>query len=74
MVRRAEYNEDDLRRMMLRLREATRQPQVRLVFRDGHTLEGAITFVERFGTGRLINIEQEVAENFNIYELERVEF
>ncbi len=74
MVRRADITEVDLQDMILRLREARSQPNVRLVFKDGRHLDGAITFVERLGTGRLINVEDEFAADFNIYELQRVEF
>ncbi len=74
MVRRADITEVDLQEMILRLRQARTEPNVRLVFKDGRRLDGAITFVERLGTGRLINVENEFAADFNIYELKQVEF
>lgn len=74
MVRRVPYSEAELQQMILKLRKASTQPNVRLVFKDGRMLDGAITFVERLGTGRLINVDNEFAANFNIYELKRVEF
>jgi hypothetical protein len=74
MVRRATLTEDEIKQMVLRLREARTQPNVRLVFQDGRQMDGAITYVERLGTGRLINVDEEFAADFNVHELKRVEF
>ncbi|MBC8328957.1 MAG: hypothetical protein H8E31_09445 [Planctomycetes bacterium] len=60
--------------MILRLRQARTEPNVRLLFKDGRNMNGAITFVERLGTGRLINVDDEFAADFNIYELKQVDF
>ncbi|KAA3605001.1 MAG: hypothetical protein DWQ01_20595 [Planctomycetota bacterium] len=77
MVRLADNDPDlteQIQKLMQRLREARTQPNVQLAFRDGRRLVGAITFVERLGTGRLINVEEEFALDFNIYDLETVDF
>ncbi|MBL7007873.1 MAG: hypothetical protein ISR76_02665 [Planctomycetes bacterium] len=74
MVRRADITEVDIQEMILRLRQARTEPNVRLLFKDGRNMNGAITFVERLGTGRLINVDDEFAADFNIYELKQVDF
>ena len=75
MVRRATDEElPDLHNLFRRLQLARTQPNVRLSFKDGRSYDGAITFVERLGTGRLINVDSEFSMEFNIHELQRVEF
>jgi len=64
----------DYHKILTRLRLARTQPNVRLEFKDGRSADGAITFVERLGTGRLINIDSEVSVDFHIYDLQRVVF
>jgi len=64
----------DYHKILTRLRLARTQPNVRLEFKDGRSADGAITFVERLGTGRLINIYEEISVDFHIYELLRVDF
>ncbi len=64
----------DLQSLFHRLQEARSQPSVRMYFKDGRVLDGAITFVERLGTGRLINVDQEFSLEFSIHDLRRVEY
>ena len=47
---------------------------VRLRFRDGREENGAITFVERLGRGRIIDIDREFAMDFSISELDSIEY
>jgi len=47
---------------------------VRLRFRDGREEQGAITFVERLGRGRIIDIEREFAMDFSIADLDSIEY
>ncbi|HJM39558.1 MAG TPA: hypothetical protein QGG59_05530 [Planctomycetota bacterium] len=72
MVRRAEDNEIDVIELIKQLQEARFQPSVRLVFKDGREFDGAITYQERFGTGRLINIQTEFSTEYNVYDLKEV--
>ena len=48
--------------------------QVELHFQDGRNLVGAIIFNEFKGTGRLINIDEEVSLDFRVEELRDVRF
>ena len=47
---------------------------VRLRFRDGREEQGAITFVERLGRGRIIDIEREFAMDFSIAALDSIDY
>lgn len=75
MVRRAqEMAPEQLEQIVTRLKEARTQPNVELLFKDGRRFHGAITFVERLGTGRLINVDQEFSMEFNIHDLTQVDY
>lgn len=75
MVRLATDREfAEIQQIIRRLKEARSQPNVRLAFKDGRVYDGAITFVERLGTGRLINIDREFALGFNVYDIRAVEY
>jgi hypothetical protein len=43
--------------------------KVTLYFKDGRVLHGALIFNQFKGTGRLINIDQEVSVDFSVDEL-----
>ena len=64
----------DILRLQSRLKEARTQPNVKLAFKDGRVVDGAITFVERLGTGRLINVDREFSLDFSIYDLREVSY
>ena len=51
------------------LMNARQADQVELSFQDGRNLVGAIIFNEFKGTGRLINIDEEVSLDFRVEEL-----
>lgn len=75
MVRRADQNPSpEIQRLQGRLQVARTQPKVILSFKDGRSFDGAITFVERLGTGRLINIDREISVDFNIRDLQDVNY
>lgn len=57
-----------------RLKEGMTKYSVRLRFRDGREENGAITFVERLGRGRIIDIDREFAMDFSISELDSIEY
>lgn len=48
------------------LMNARQADWVELSLEDGRTMSGAIIFNEFKGTGRLINVEQEVSFDFNV--------
>lgn len=75
MVRPADKHENpELDKLRTQLREARTQPNVQLAFKDGRIVDGAITFVERLGTGRLINVDREFSLDFNIRDLRQVNY
>lgn len=75
MVRPANDREfAQIQQIISRLKSARSQPNVRLAFKDGRVYDGAITFVERLGTGRLINVDREFAMGFNVYDIRSVEY
>lgn len=75
MVRPANEREyAELKQLVARLNEARKRPTVRVAFKDGRVLDGAITFVERLGTGRLINVDREFALAFSVYDVQSVDF
>jgi len=45
-----------------------------LYFKDGRVLHGALIFNQFKGTGRLINIEQEVSVDFSVDDLRDLKF
>jgi hypothetical protein len=56
------------------LMNARQVDQVELYFQDGRNMAGAIIFNEFKGTGRLINIDDEVSLDFRVDELRDVKF
>jgi hypothetical protein len=48
--------------------------KVTLYFRDGRVLNGALIFNPFKGTGRLINIDQEMSVDFTVDQLREVKF
>lgn len=45
-----------------------------LHFRDGRVLRGALVFNQFKGTGRLINVDQEISVDFGVDELRDLKF
>ncbi len=64
----------DPHEILHRLREARTRLTVRLRFKDGREEHGAITYVERLGRGRLIDVEREFAMDFHLHDLADVEY
>jgi hypothetical protein len=56
-----------------KLKIAHTKKTVLLKFKDGTEEHGAVTYVERLGTGRIIDIAREIARDYNVYEIEAVE-
>jgi hypothetical protein len=42
---------------------------ITLSFKDGRVLTGALVFNQLKGTGRLINVDEELSEDFNIEDI-----
>ncbi|MCH2112600.1 MAG: hypothetical protein MK213_07060 [Planctomycetes bacterium] len=72
MVLRSDTSHGEILELIKSLQKATLQPTVRLVFKNGRHLDGAITYQERTGTGRIINIEEESARDYNLYDVKEV--
>ena len=64
----------DLKKLSARLKEGMTKYSVRLRFRDGRSENGAITFVERLGRGRLIDMDREFSMDFCIADLDGIDF
>lgn len=47
---------------------------VTLHFKDGRVLKGALVFNQFKGTGRLINVDQELSEDFSVDELRDLKY
>ena len=56
-----------------KLKIAHTKKTVLLKFKDGTQEHGAVTYVERLGTGRVIDITREVSRDYNVYDIEEVE-
>jgi len=72
MVRRKKLTDDELKAVIKRLQEARQYQSVTLVMHDGRELVGALTYQDRFGDGRIINIEKEIACDYNLYDVKEV--
>jgi len=59
----------DSQRIYDQLLGARTADKVTLYFKDGRVLHGALIFNQFKGTGRLINIDQEVSVDFSVDEL-----
>ncbi len=60
--------------LIRRLKEARTRYNVRVRFKDGREENGAITYVERLGRGRIIDVDREVALDFALQDLADVEY
>ena len=70
MVRRVpEHELPSVEELIAKLKVAHTKSMVRLHFKDGSSEAGAVTYVERLGTGRIIDVTREVARDYNVYEL-----
>lgn len=74
MVRRVTEQElPPIEELIAQLKVAHTKNVVRLHFKDGTSEAGAVTYVERLGTGRIIDVTREVARDYNVYELAGVD-
>lgn len=48
--------------------------QVTMCFKDGRIMQGALVFNQFKGTGRLINVDDEVSVDFNVDEIRDLKF
>lgn len=60
--------------LVQRLKEARTRYNVRVRFKDGREEQGAITYVERLGRGRIIDVDREFAMDFVLHDLLDVEY
>ncbi len=60
--------------LIRRLKEARTRYNVRVRFKDGREEQGAITYVERLGRGRIIDVDREFAMDFDLSDLVDVEY
>ncbi|MDA1260098.1 MAG: hypothetical protein O3A20_05695 [Planctomycetota bacterium] len=56
------------------MKEARTRYNVRVRFKDGREENGAVTYVERLGRGRIINVDREFALDFAIDDLAEIEY
>lgn len=74
MVRRVPESElPPVEDLIAMLKVAHTKNMVRLHFKDGSSECGAVTYVERLGTGRVIDVSREVARDYNVYELSGID-
>ena len=65
---------NDSQRLYDLLLGARTADKVTLYFRDGRVLNGSLIFNPSKGTGRLINIDQEMSLDFSVDKLREVKF
>ncbi|NUP96648.1 MAG: hypothetical protein HUU28_10845 [Planctomycetaceae bacterium] len=65
---------NDTQRLYDLLLGARTADKVTLYFRDGRVLNGSLIFNPSKGTGRLINIDQEMSLDFSVDKLREVKF
>lgn len=65
---------NDSQRLYDLLLGARTADKVTLYFRDGRVLNGSLIFNPFKGTGRLINIDQEMSLDFSVDQLREVKF
>ena len=66
MVRRPDDSEIDIDALIARLKDGRTKGSVLLRFKNGREERGAITYQERLGRGRLIDVDREFAMDFAI--------
>lgn len=64
----------DVLELVRRLKEARTRYNVRVRFKDGREEHGAVTYVERLGRGRIIDVDREFALDFAIGDLAEIEY
>ncbi len=64
----------DVLELVRRLKEARTRYNVRVRFKDGREEFGAVTYVERLGRGRIIDVDREFALDFAISDLVEIEY
>ncbi len=64
----------DVLEIVRRLKEARTRYSVRVRFKDGREEQGAVTYVERIGRGRIIDVEREFALDFAVTDLVDIEY
>ncbi len=74
MVRRITETElPSVEELILKLQIAHTKKVVRVHFKDGSDEVGAVTYVPRFGTGRLIDVTREFSRDYSIYDVADVD-
>jgi hypothetical protein len=74
MVRRIPESElPPIEELIARLKLAHTKQEVTLSFKDGSVETGAVTYVERLGTGRIIDVVREFSRDYNVHELSNIE-
>jgi hypothetical protein len=74
MVRRIPETElPPIQHLVDKLKVAHTKNLVRLRFKDGTEEQGAVTYIERLGTGRIIDIAREVSRDYSVYEIDSIE-
>ncbi len=74
MVRRIPETElPPIQHLVDKLKVAHTKKLVRLRFKDGTEEQGAVTYIERLGTGRIIDIAREVSRDYSVYEIDTIE-
>lgn len=70
MVRRIPPSElPTVEELIQKLQVAHTKKMVRVHFKDGSSEIGAVTYVPRFGTGRLIDVAREFSRDYNLYDI-----
>lgn len=70
MVRRVPASElPPIEELIHKLKVAHTKSMVRVHFKDGSSEVGAVTYVERLGTGRIIDVSREIARDYNVHEI-----
>lgn len=64
----------DVLELVRRLKEARTRYNVRVRFKDGREEHGAVTYVERLGRGRIIDVDREFALDFAIGDLSEIDY
>jgi len=74
MVRRVTESElPPIQDLIAKLKVAHTKSKVRVIFKDGSEEIGAVTYVERLGTGRIIDVSREFARDYNVHDLAEID-
>lgn len=64
----------DVLELIRRLKEARTRYNVRVRFKDGREEHGAVTYAERLGRGRIIDVDREFAMDFTIADVSEIDY